>query len=237
MGVRQVKTGSKTIQPVAVTEEQDNWQLGMLNPKQRQFVDELLSDRDFNATNAAKKAGYHGPNQAGRRLLAMPAVLQHIGNAIHERGKRNDVTKDRVLQEIARLAYVDPKQVYGPDGQVLNIPDMPEDARRAVSRFEVTYEENGEDSVFKRIKVWFWNKEEALRQLAMHVGILKEAILHVNQVTVNWLDLYSLIGRLAGKKSKCPKCGHEFCEQEPAPADVIEHDPVEQQIQDARSGK
>ena len=73
---------------------------------------------DLNATQAAIRAGY-GANRAdalGHENLRKPEIAFAIAEAQKSRGVRTEVTADRALQEIARLAFFDPRRLLPDEG-------------------------------------------------------------------------------------------------------------------------
>ena len=85
-----------------------------LTERQRRFAEEYLIDLD--AAQAAIRAGY-APASAQRRgaaLLAAPAVRAAIDGEMLRRSERTGITADRVLTELARIAFADPEV---PNGQ------------------------------------------------------------------------------------------------------------------------
>jgi phage terminase small subunit len=231
------KSGSDLIQPQDITEEQANWLLGQCNPRERAFVEEMLCDYKFDMKAAAAKAGYANPRVQGKRLIQRPKVLQLIGKMLQDRMRRAEVTADRVLREIARIAFLDPAGAFDAEGHVLNPPDMPEEVRRALAGFDIEYEQHREDpesgwqSRGKKVKVRFWSKDENLDRCAKHVGILKELAPNVNFVSVDWHNLYSLIGELAKRQREQAASGVPALPAPPDDAEVVEEeDPVEKRI-------
>lgn len=80
-----------------------------LTDKQRLFVSEYLID--LNATQAAIRAGYSAKtaNKIGPELLGKTCIKRLIQVAKDERLERNKITQDRVLQEYAKIGFVDIK--------------------------------------------------------------------------------------------------------------------------------
>jgi phage terminase small subunit len=76
-----------------------------LTPKQEAFVREYLID--LNATQAAIRAGYSESTAAeiGYENLRKPQIKEAIDSAISTRAKRTEITADKVLQEIAGVAF------------------------------------------------------------------------------------------------------------------------------------
>lgn len=139
-----------------------------LTPKQACFVEEYLTD--LNATQAAIRAGY-SPKMAGRigfQLLEKSGIQAAIQAAQRERSARTGVTADRVVQEIARVAFASLSDVmtWGPDGaQVRRDDEITTDAVAAIA--EITETNFG-------VKVKLHNKVAALEQLAKHVGLYND---------------------------------------------------------------
>lgn len=73
-----------------------------LPDQQERFCQEYLID--LNATAAAGRAGYSDPNY-GRQLIAKPNVSARIADLMGEREKRTGVTADRVINELALIAF------------------------------------------------------------------------------------------------------------------------------------
>ena len=89
-----------------------------LNDRQRRFVAEYLLD--LNATQAAVRAGYSARSaySTGERMLRNAEVAAAIAEAQAARSRRTEVTADRVVLELARVAFGDPRRVmsWGPGG-------------------------------------------------------------------------------------------------------------------------
>lgn len=81
------------------------------------------------------------------------------------------ITPDRVLAEEARIAFADPRAVYGPDGEPLPPHRLDEDTARALAAMEVVESttKSGETTVRRKYK--FWDKRAALDRLARHLGL------------------------------------------------------------------
>src|SRR5258708_25441322 len=90
-----------------------------LSDRQRKFVSEYLIH--LNATKAAVRAGYSPRSAAdiGHALLRRhEAVMSAIAAAMAERERRTQVTADRIVTELARIAFADIRSFAdrGPDG-------------------------------------------------------------------------------------------------------------------------
>jgi len=81
-----------------------------LTPKQKRFVNEYLID--LNATQAAIRAGYSKKNagKIGPELLGKTRIKVAIDKAIKAREERTKVTQDKVVKELAKLAFSNMKE-------------------------------------------------------------------------------------------------------------------------------
>ncbi|MEA4831583.1 MAG: terminase small subunit [Oscillospiraceae bacterium] len=76
-----------------------------LTPKQKLFVQEYLID--LNATQAAIRAGYsqQRASEIGYQQLQKTTVQDAIDKAMHKREQRTEITQDKVLSELAKVAF------------------------------------------------------------------------------------------------------------------------------------
>ena len=76
-----------------------------LTPKQMRFVDEYLVD--LNATQAAIRAGYSTKTAhvTGPENLGKPRIAEEISRRQKDLQRRTEVTQDRVVKELARIAF------------------------------------------------------------------------------------------------------------------------------------
>lgn len=167
-----------------------------LNERQRLFVAEYLVD--LNATQAAIRAGYspRTAKQQGSRLLTNADVQEAVQAAQAQRTQRVtekvqgiEITADRVLQEVARLAFSDIGQLvsFTPEGiRFRPESEIPEDARRTLSAVEVRQEHGTENRPGATIvKFKLWSKEANLHKLMQHLGLLKEVGSKDNPLTMH----------------------------------------------------
>jgi len=147
-----------------------------MRDKQRRFVEEYL--KDLNATQAAIRAEYKGdPNTVGPRLLVNVGVQKAIAARMKERGRRTEVTQDRVLLELARIAFADPRKLFGDDGKLRTISELDDDTAAAVASMEVLA---GGDGAATTVKVRLVDKGAALTNAMRHLGMFAKDVLNVN---------------------------------------------------------
>lgn len=162
-----------------------------LTPKQERFVAEYLID--MNASQAAVRAGYSARTAGalGFENLKKPEIAAAIQSAQKKRSARVEITQDRVLLEIARLAFFDPRKMFGEDGRPLAVTELDDDTAAAVVGLDVLEEwaGSGEDRVLvghvKKYKIA--DKGGALALAARHLGMLKDKVEHSGGLTLEAL--------------------------------------------------
>ncbi len=143
-----------------------------LTPKQQRFVDEYLID--FNASAAARRAGYGEKNacKIGPELLGKDVVSEAVRAGQAKLQRKTLISAERVLAETARLAFADPAALFDAAGKLLHVPDMPQSVRRAISSVKVKRIPGGEDRPPEEtVEVRFWSKNDALEKLGKRLGI------------------------------------------------------------------
>lgn len=152
----------------------------MITPKKRQFAAEYLID--LNATKAAERAGYSSKTaySQGERLLRDVEVKKLIAEAMELRSKSTQITAERVLQELARVAFFDPRRLLNGDGSPKPVNELDDDTAAVLSGMDITeeYEGSGEDRKFigytKKVKVS--DKVAALGLAMRHLGMLNDKL-------------------------------------------------------------
>jgi phage terminase small subunit len=136
-----------------------------LTPMQRRFVTEYLVD--MNAKQAALRAGYSKRNPgpvAWMLLHKRPAVTEAISKELLAREKRTLISGDRVVQQLARIAFADVRELAqaGDDGvDVTSLKSLSDDLAAAIVELSV----NGKTVRLKLSRI------EALKTLARHLGL------------------------------------------------------------------
>ncbi len=144
--------------------------------KRERFANEYLVD--FNSRKAAERAGFSvkTSRQIGANMLCDPRVKARICELIEERAQRTMITQDRVLLEVARLAFNDPRRIFDENGNIKPILAWPDDVAAAVSSIKVSEEKQDEDTgVISQIKeIKFWDKGKQIELAAKYLGLLIE---------------------------------------------------------------
>lgn len=92
--------------------------MAKLNDRQQLFAQEYLVD--LNATQAAIRAGYSQKTarSQGERLLTNVDIAAAIKDGIQERIKKTQITAERVLLELAAIAFMDIEKLTEVGGKI-----------------------------------------------------------------------------------------------------------------------
>lgn len=148
---------------------------GKLTEKQSRFVEEYLID--LNATQAAIRAGYKRSEYTdtnANKILENTRVAEEIEKKMAERSKRTGINQDRVIQELAKLAFVNAADVIDVDTATVRGDAKPEDLA-CIASVKVKRTTKGK-SVIEEREVRFYDKKDSLVQLGRHLGMFKDKV-------------------------------------------------------------
>lgn len=148
--------------------------MAKLNAKQQRFVDEYLID--LNATQAAIRAGYSvkTAKEIGCENLTKPNIQEAIEKLMAERSKRTGVNQDRVIQELARIAFVNPQNVINADDGSVRA-DASDDDLACIQSVKVKTM-SGDKGYSEEREVRLNDKMKALELLGKHLGMFKDKV-------------------------------------------------------------
>ena len=144
-----------------------------MTDKQKIFADEYLID--LNATRAYRKAYPNckkdsSADAAARKLLGNTRIKKYISDRMEERQKRTEVTQDRVLQELAYIAFArvtDYATVKDDVVKIKNTDELTEEQIRAISGIK-----EGKFGIELKLN----DKEKALELLGRHLGMWNDKL-------------------------------------------------------------
>lgn len=163
--------------------------MAKLTEKQQRFVDEYLID--LNATQAAIRAGYSSATakDIGCENLAKPNIRAHIARAMAERSKRTGINQDRIIRELARIAFVNPADVINANDATIK-EDATEDDTAAIQFVKVkTF---GEGKVEREVRMA--DKIKALELLGRHMGMYQNNLSVTVETSKKLDDIISQLG-------------------------------------------
>lgn len=147
--------------------------MAKLTEKQQRFVDEYLVD--LNATQAAIRAGYSIKNadKIGSELLGKTRVAEAVSEQMAERSRRTGVNQDRVVRELAKIAFVNLTDIVDGEGRIR--PGAAEEDLACIE--SIKYKRSDSDSgssVEREVKVS--SKVKALELLGKHTGMWNDRL-------------------------------------------------------------
>lgn len=117
-------------------------------------------------------------NEEASRLLANPKISARIAELRERVARKAELTIERTLQEVARLAYFDSRRLYREDGEMKRPDEWDDDTAAAVAAIEVLEEFEGRGEKRKPIgltkKVKLWDKNSALEKAMKHLGLFEK---------------------------------------------------------------
>jgi phage terminase small subunit len=143
-----------------------------LTAKQEKFCNEYLID--LNATQAAIRAGY-SPKTAtviGAQNLTKLNISEYIQEQRKKTAEKAEITRDKIVNEYAKLAFFDIRKVLTVDGGLKDTTEWDDDSAAAIAGLE-SYDEKEPDSgmvlgTVRKIKIS--DKRAALDSLCKVLG-------------------------------------------------------------------
>ena len=144
-----------------------------MTEKQKIFADKYLID--LNATRAYKIAYPRVKNDetaaaAAARLLKNVKVAEYIEKRMQDRQKRTEVTQDRVIEELAAIAFAratDFAQIVNGNVVLTDTVDLTESQTKAIAGIK-----EGKFGIELKLN----DKEKALELLGRHLGMFKDKL-------------------------------------------------------------
>lgn len=141
---------------------------------EERFVEEMLVNPDSTQKAAAIRAGY-SPETAtsmASHLMDRPRIKKAIEEGKKERAERLGFTQDRILQELAKIAFADLETAIPTD-----IDGNPSVSPLTEVSFETTTNKDGHKTRSIKIKSpKLADKQAALIQLGKHLGMFEDRV-------------------------------------------------------------
>lgn len=159
-----------------------------LTPLERRFAAEVATG--VSQTDALRNIGWKGrvPKIKASKMMALPHVRAEVerlsANALEAAG----INRVQIVKELARIAFADVRQVIDEYGNVKPFDEIDDDTAAAIAGMDVEelFDVTGKGENRKREqsgyvrKLKFWNKREALSELAAIAGLKREAVVAPN---------------------------------------------------------
>lgn len=164
---------------------------GRILEREQRFVASYLAN-GHNATAAARDAGYSGSQVAvrGHKMLRSPRVKAELDKRLIKALAKAELTADRVLEELRRIAFFDPRSLFDADGNLIPYQQLPAEVAAAVAPIEVIKKNlaSGDGLVDTVHKVKALDKVKALETLCKHFGLLAERVQADVSMRIAWAD-------------------------------------------------
>lgn len=149
-------------------------------PNQRHELFAQGVAKGLSATAAYIAAGYseNGADVSASRLLGIARIKDRVFEIQSGAVRKTEVTIQRVVEEYAKLAFLDIRKAFDYDGNLLDIQDLDDDTAAAIAgiEFEEIFAGKGEDRAhIGRIhKIKLSDKRAALDSLAKYLKMFTD---------------------------------------------------------------
>lgn len=148
-----------------------------MTDKQQRFVEEYLID--LNATQAAIRAGYQAgstqrASEIGSELLHKTPVQKAIAKAMADRSKRTGISQDRVVEELAKIAFMNAADVINTEDASI-LEDASREDLSCIQSVKVKQSDGEKGSSIER-EIKLADKIRALELLGKHLGMFKDRV-------------------------------------------------------------
>lgn len=134
---------------------------------------------DMNGSAAAIRAGYTktSARTTAARLLAKDNIISKVRELLDAQSKRTAVNADRVIEELARIAFINISEFIDEDNGVVSLKSIDREKTAAVEAIKVTETVygRGDDAIVKTATSFkLSDKIAALDKLGRHFGIFEK---------------------------------------------------------------
>lgn len=153
--------------------------------KQQHFITEYLAN-GFNATQAAITAGYakNSADTQGSRLLVNAKVKAVLAARSEKVFAKREITAERVLDEIYKLAMFDPRKLFRLDGSLIPITELDDDTAASIAGLDVTELRSEGFSIGRLKKIKIADKGINLERLGRYLKLFTDKVEHTGVLGV-----------------------------------------------------
>jgi len=140
---------------------------------------------DLNGTNAAIAAGW-APKSAvvtASKLLRKPNIQARIVELQKKQTDKLDITAERVLAELAKMAFLDPRKFFNPDGSLKKVVELDDQTAASLAgiEHEKLFEHFGKGQAKETgttTKIKIADKGINLERLGRHLKLFTDKVEH-----------------------------------------------------------
>ncbi len=141
-----------------------------LNEKNKQFAKEYV--KDFNGTQAAIRAGYSKKTAkvTAAKLLTKANIQSFIKKLQERTAERVEITKERLLNELYKIAISDVRKIYTVDGCLDQANMLDDDIAPAIAGVETKDIVMENITIGRTTKLKMWDKISAIQTINKMLG-------------------------------------------------------------------
>lgn len=179
----------------------------------REFVCDFAENQVRAYMHVYGTENYDSARTKSSQVFAKVNIKKRIAELRAERNKRLEITGDRVLAEIAKLAFYDPRSFFDSDGRLKPIDELTADQAAIIGGIETFHKVDGgdKDAVAVITKIKMADKGANLERLGRNLKLFTDKTEHtgpdggplkVMDVTDEELLAIITAGRSAGTSKK-----------------------------------
>lgn len=165
-----------------------------LTIKQEKFCQKYI-ELEGNASEAyrqsydCKNSGEATINNEAYLLLQNPDIALRIKELEGLHLARHKTTIDRVVAEYAKLAFLDARKAFYPDGSLKPLNELDDETAAAIAGLEIEEKIIGEETFARIKKIKLADKKGSLDSLAKYLSMFVDKVEHSGNITLS--DLVS----------------------------------------------
>ncbi len=152
--------------------------LQKLNEQHKKFVrfyiEGFKPGVGFNATQAALRAGYAHAEKKGSELKNDPLIQAEIDRVQKKIEDRTLVRMSDIVSELCKMGFGNIKNFINEAGELIEPKDLPEEITASISEYSIKKFTPEEGDPYTEIKYKFYDKRQALMDVAKLQGFLKD---------------------------------------------------------------
>jgi phage terminase small subunit len=142
----------------------------------REFVCDFAENQTRAYMHVHPGSNYETAKSQAHRVFTKPHIKSRVAELQQERNKRLEISGDRVLSEIAKLAFYDPREFFDSDMRLKPINELDPDHAAIIAGIETVHKVVGEekDAVVVLTKIKMADKGANLERLGKYFKLFTE---------------------------------------------------------------
>ncbi len=142
----------------------------------REFICDFAENQVRSYLHVYENMSYASAAVEASKTFKKPKIKQRIAELRAERNKRLEISADRVLAEIAKLSFYDPRGFFDPDGRLKPIDELDPDHAAIIGGIETMHKNIGDekDGQIVLTKIKLPDKGANLERLGKHLKLFTD---------------------------------------------------------------